>query len=73
MVVLLIVTVADEDSADDTLVVPVLSKAERLQALIREVLQVMVVVLPVRTRLGFKVRLVITPGSTQVDPPATWI
>jgi hypothetical protein len=72
MVLPLIVACTDEERTLERLFVPVVLRLVSAQALIAEVAQVIVVVSPLRTRLGLAVRLLMTPASTQVEPPATW-
>jgi hypothetical protein len=68
MVLLLMTGVMEEESADATLEFPEILKPESVQSVIWEVLQVMVTVLPLSTRPGLAVNVLIAPASTQLVP-----
>lgn len=61
----------DEESAEDRAEVPVVANPESAQVAIWDVPQLMVVLLPLSTRLGLTIRLLIEPATTQVEPPCT--
>lgn len=72
MVFWLMVTLSEEESVEARLAVPLASKPESVQADMWAVLQVTVVWVPLSTRLGLAVRLLMTPCSTQVEPLCSW-
>ncbi len=61
-----------EERADDSVRVPVASKAETEHAVMFDVAHDTVAVRPANTRLGVAVKLVIDPFGTQMLPPCTW-
>jgi hypothetical protein len=72
MVLPVIAGVTEEESADERTEVPVAANPESEHVAMWEVDHATVAVLPLSTRLGFAVSVLITPASTQVEPLCTW-